>query len=831
MPNPYKNFLGNWRNMNTSSGTGNDSSERPIPPNEPPSNDNRSNPVTPKTPTSIERWPTEPASFDQPGPSNQSIRSGRPSTISTYQSSVFSRNANTVSTFSSKGSSRNHYGLSSIPDEDSVAGAGAPSTSSSSSDHGRLKVRELQEVSGLENVAPIRIQRPSGTPQRNFQTSVIGPGHVTMPDMQNMSNPLADIGPSSSPVRASISPSTSMYRYAPSSSIYGGNSQSSASISSATGAQSPSFYNASTTSQNNNAQSSNNSTSSNLSTVNIGIELKRVAEELKVVLDQYQTKVIDLVRAATTATQILRTAVNSQALDSVEPDSISLYNEPCISQIIKASLHFTDTLLRSVQHQRLKMYLLRSLYQLGMKLQLVPQTMGTVPYPSNFAVGSIPELTSQAVLDSLMERIIAFSDYSNISEQEGAFIAPVLRGLSPEFSVLTLSFGFPTPETDHYDMISGLYNSTPDIHVYCQKNYIRACHGSFKAPYRVPSNPQSPPISMSLATSNASKISGTLGGYLYPKVDSNDSSLAEYSKSTFAITCAHVCLSESSGSGNNYPSMSVPSPVLINYYRKALENEKAKFPLNSVERKEFQKAIISVENSSKKVQSDEPFGQVVWGERTIVDGSISDLAILKCNKHLKCRNYLGDDVSFSEYDPALVFGNLYVKKVVRKTIPGMNVFKYGSTSKYTSGKVNGPRLVYWADGKMQSSEFAVASGSPLFASGGDSGAWVLQKIEDEILDDDYSNSNTVEALSDHGSSITSRGSGGLGVVGMIHSYDGERKEFGLFTPISSILDRLEAVTHIKWGIVGVPDNNNESPAGGSDSSSEENDDEISSDGN
>ena len=219
----------------------------------------------------------------------------------------------------------------------------------------------------------------------------------------------------------------------------------------------------------------------------------------------------------------------------------------------------------------------------------------------------------------------------------------------------------------------------------------------------------------------------------------------------------------------------------------------------------------------------ESFGQVVWGERKVVDGSISDIAIIKCNDNLKCRNYLGDDISFSEFDPALMFGNLYVKRIVKKLVPGMNVFKYGSTSKYTRGKLNGPRLVYWADGKIQSSEFAVQSdSSSLFASGGDSGAWILQKSEDHFLPDDDSNatpSRTAD-VSDQASIITSNSIAGpnLGVVGMLHSYDGERKEFGLFTSIESILDRLHQVTNIKWGVVGVPDEDNEDlPAGGSDS--------------
>lgn len=48
----------------------------------------------------------------------------------------------------------------------------------------------------------------------------------------------------------------------------------------------------------------------------------------------------------------------------------------------------------------------------------------------------------------------------------------------------------------------------------------------------------------------------------------------------------------------------------------------------------------------------------------------------------------------------------------------MKVFKIGASTGYTSGELNSTKLVYWADGKLQSSEFVVASPTPLFASAG-----------------------------------------------------------------------------------------------------------------
>ncbi|GEQ70423.1 hypothetical protein JCM33374_g4100 [Metschnikowia sp. JCM 33374] len=103
------------------------------------------------------------------------------------------------------------------------------------------------------------------------------------------------------------------------------------------------------------------------------------------------------------------------------------------------------------------------------------------------------------------------------------------------------------------------------------------------------------------------------------------------------------------------------------------------------------------------------------------------------------QNYLGDDVAFNEFDPSLMFDNLYVRKMIdlrrytkeRKlgsvrevgsmvststrngdgtyNMNGLPVFKYGSTTKFTKGNLNGIKLVYWMDGAIHSSEFVVNS--------------------------------------------------------------------------------------------------------------------------
>lgn len=581
-------------------------------------------------------------------------------------------------------------------------------------------------------------------------------------------------------------------------------------------------------------------------------ELKALADDLTAICDQYHhaTRPLELSRAAMAINQALKDCATSTV--EVADGSVSLHSDPAVGRIVKVVLHFTDNLLTTPALQPVKMYMLRALYTLGLRLKLLPShAAATVPYPRNFAMGSIPELPALDTVNKILASVCE-SDASVIQEQEGAFVAPVLRGIAPEFAVPCLQFGFPAPEQTHVDAMVSMFSVSADIHFCCHKNYIRAAAGTvaappaaatqsqpstvkqapgtaFVPPYRVPTDAREPPMAVSLATTTAQTHSGTLGGYIYPKIDPRDENLSEYAQSTFAMTCAHVCLSENHGAA--YPQVSVPSPVLINYYKNALENQCRKYPPFSQERIGYEQAIAHIEtqypaagsgDAAKWNRPADAFGKVVWGERKVENGAMSDIAIIKCNPKLKCRNYLGDDVPFSQYDPALMFGGLYVKRVVSKLSPGMNVFKYGSMSKYTTGKINGPRIVYWADGKVQSSEFVVASDSPVFATGGDSGAWILQKSSD---------TRDATGGSDYGSTVTGQTPAGpsLGVVGMLHSYDGERKEFGLFSPIDSILNRLYDVTQIQWGIVGVPDEYDESLAWGSDSDAVAEDSHASSD--
>lgn len=559
--------------------------------------------------------------------------------------------------------------------------------------------------------------------------------------------------------------------------------------------------------------SSSSLQSSNNTVPTVSGELKILAEALLALFDHANKKIAELVFLAECVNNNFSNILTFLSQQPVEPGTISMHSDPALLTIIKVVLHFADNLLVSSQFHQQRAMLLHKLYSLGVKLKLLQGTIsGSMHLPKNFAVGSIPELPCEQHVMQILE-VAANHSSEYTSDQTGAFIAPILRGFAPEFSVMSLIFGYPVLRPEHFEQVSSLYEFRPDVHFLCQENYIRACsRNTFKAPFRVPSDPLAPPISMSLSKQNNPSLSGTLGGYIYPQIDPTTEPMGcQFSKSTFAVTCGHVCLDTGD---NNGAEITVPSSYLSALYRDALSTECDKYSPGTIEHRTYACAMNEIPKYFQGNSS--TFGQVVWGERTVIGKHLSDVAIIKCNENLKCKNYLGDDISFSEYDPALMFGNLYVKNVVQKPTPGMQVFKYGSTTKYTSGQLNGHRMVYWADGRLQSSEFVVSSDSPAFASGGDSGAWILHK---NVTSQDYFESSSTSQYDNIGPS--------LGVVGMLHSYDGERKEFGLYTPMSRILDRLEEVTSVKWGVVGIADNES-LPAGGSDSS--EDDIEISSEG-
>ncbi|KAK9429808.1 peptidase S64 [Lipomyces doorenjongii] len=533
-------------------------------------------------------------------------------------------------------------------------------------------------------------------------------------------------------------------------------------------------------------------------------EFNALAGDVKSVLSQVGRHMMDLSKAAATITECIRQTITACSHHNIPALHLSPVNCPALATALKVVLHFSDNLLLGLPYASARSVLLRAASELGVKLKLVPAyAVGMAPpQPRNFAVGneySTPDTPASKTLDRLNNLMDILPRYPVLSEQDGAFIAPIARGFSESFAVISVLFGVPSPSPSHLESVAELYDVADDIHFFCQKNRIlvaagshstpssthghqqkpsRVSMGGFRAPFRT-SNSEVPPMSMSIATEDAETLSGTLGGYVYPKVDPNDPSVAAYSQSAFAMTCAHVCLTETRV---RRPLVSVPSPVLINMYRETLLKEYSRYPAHSEERRAFKRAVSAIDADYPRTtgRSLPPrFGEVLWGERTLSNGMISDVAIVRCRQGLKpMENNLGDDVPFSEFDPSLMFTNLTVRGVVKRLVPGLEVFKYGSTSKYTTGKLNGPKLIYWADGALQSSEFVVAAApSGMFATGGDSGAWILRK----------------------------NGISGLGVVGMLHAYDGEHREFGLFTPMTRTLERLREVTGIEWGVVGAKD--------------------------
>ncbi|GEQ69170.1 hypothetical protein JCM33374_g2841 [Metschnikowia sp. JCM 33374] len=582
-------------------------------------------------------------------------------------------------------------------------------------------------------------------------------------------------------------------------------------------------------------------------------------------------------------------------MDSVSASIIwdfNSYNNDDVRKILKTYLHFFDNLLQDDAYVKLRLLLCKSFNDFNLTLKSTTKhrsqsASAGMTKPCNYAIG-VNDGKSHKNEDSIRNIMDKIASYGfGVKEQNGSFIAPIARGISKDMNVLCLYFGYRSIEDYHSRIAASIQEFYEDIHVIVAKNRIELAAAAvstqnmenfvsqepgnfahkFKLPFRTPSDSLRPPMSLSISTETSSRTSGTMGGFIYPIIDKEQSPhLMSYANSKFAISCGHVCL-DNKGEGPDYPYISSPSAVLISLYKDALKNEHDKFNqadsfcgldsrvaytsiINQIDDLFPMKKIKTQDQNTSQGRSEfrnlpkTRFGQIIWGERTLIkaksfkDGTVmddkrlSDLAIIKVNKMIQCdQNYLGDDVAFNEFDPSLMFDNLYVRKMIdlrrytkeRKlssvrevdsmvststrngdgtyNMNGLPVFKYGSTTKFTKGNLNGIKLVYWMDGAIHSSEFVVNSteNTTSFAAGGDSGAWILAKLED------------VRGAPE---------SKGLGVAGMLHSYDGEFRQFGLFTPMAEILDRLEEVTNIKWGIVGVPQKDEEMVAPDASSDSE-----------
>lgn len=603
----------------------------------------------------------------------------------------------------------------------------------------------------------------------------------------------------------------------------------------------------------------------------IADKLHKLWQDIFFILNQYTTSVLTL---STTVINMINCLKDYVAfVDTLNPYvdgwSFSSYNNEDVRKILRMYLHLYDNLLKDDAYLRLKLLLCKVFDDFNLSLKSHTRNLSnllqdTLAKPTNFAIGVNDglELPNQEAIARVISKV-ANSPLS-VKEQNGSFIAPIARGIAKDMNVLCLYFGYPTLTDHHTRLVSSVRYLFEDVHVLLAKNHIDLASAAterppvpaqlpsfpvggpqkFKLPFRNPMDPLRIPMSLSLSVETSARVSGTMGGFIFPIIDTEKQPhLKSYANSKFAISCGHVCLDKREDS-DEYPYVHSPLSVLISLYKQALTAQYQKFGDSSQNMLQLQVAYgsalaqldelfptkeVNLFDSKTKQERVElrnfpknRFGQIIWGERTLIqakstktgldltDKRLSDLAIIKVNKILQCeQNFLGDDIAFNEYDPSLMFDNLYVRKVINlnrntKEVPlesiaeidsvisedcneklnGLPVFKYGSTTKFTKGNLNGIKMVYWMDGAIHSSEFVVNSqeNTTTFAAGGDSGSWILTKLED------------VEGSSE---------SKGLGVVGMLHSYDGEHRQFGLFTPMTEILSRLEEVTKIKWGVVGV----------------------------
>ncbi|ODV80290.1 peptidase S64 [Suhomyces tanzawaensis NRRL Y-17324] len=624
----------------------------------------------------------------------------------------------------------------------------------------------------------------------------------------------------------------------------------------------------------------------------IADKLQQLYDDLAFIIHQFDNSIINLTTAVINSIDCFKKFIAYvEDLKISKPEAewrFTTYNNSNLRKIMKMYLHFYDNLLKDEVYIKLKLLLVKNFNDFSLSLNSnvtehdAPQS---IVKPQNFAIGINQGLSlpNEDVLTRIIEKIS--KTFVSLKEQNGSFIAPIARGISNDLHILCLYFGYPNPTDYHVKLTQSLHGLYDDIHIIVMKNQIDLASTTetpvskfahlksykatnpvtpeisttqpsfvqptnpqkFKLPFRIPTDSQRPPISLSLSIENSVRTSGTLGGYIYPIIDlKKQPHLESYTNSKFALSCGHVCLDTTTGSTTTeYPHVSAPLSVLIKLYKQALiaqyqkvmsSNNGSDDILIAESRAAYGSVIKQVEEMFplKRVKIKDPktkqegyelrnlpqtrFGQIIWGERTLVDlkkgekdteRKLSDLAIIKVNKNLICdQNYLGDDIPFNEFDPALMFDNLYVRKVIDlerhsprtmdlnvdevdedlpidhnpDTYNGLPVFKYGSTTKFTKGNLNGIKLVYWLDGAIHSSEFIVNSieNNSAFAAGGDSGSWILTKLED-----------------------IEQNAKGLGVVGILHSYDGEFKQFGLYTPMCEILTRLKEVTGIKWGVVGV----------------------------
>ncbi len=630
--------------------------------------------------------------------------------------------------------------------------------------------------------------------------------------------------------------------------------------------------------------------------------LKLLSLAVSNIMIQVVQSVLNLTKASINISECItrttETIASNDLLVNLKPYQFSTTSSAGLRRLIKYVLMLVDNLLTDKAYNSSKSLVLKSLYKLLVKLKLVEcsnadingiQSYVSLMAPEFFPIGPIVQNSPRLQeVDDIFTALVSKSKQTMFSDQDGSFVAPLLRGFVNEnLSVITFAFGFPDPTKEHRDVIKYFSANSDDLHFLVLKDSIIRCSSEtagvprsiaqqqvpshpvlkFKSPFRImEEDADDVPISMSLSCDNALTLSGTLGGYIYPKIPKNciDPKLLKYQGTIFGLTCAHVVLNEtilSENNGDPYPFVSVPSPVLVNLYRNALNNERLKYNPKTAEYGAYDQAVKELDRrfpirevkiKNKLIKRNLPsnrFGQIVWGERIVKSEKLSDIAIIKINVEngKKYLNFLGEDLNLNSMDPSLILSNLYIKQVVNLyhakggllNRANLNVFKVGATTNFTTGTLNGMKMIYWSEGSLKTSEFVISSTRRKnFACGGDSGSFILSKLSDvnanagertqrEIQLDTvfppessrksvlssfiesfipsaaihHDDSHRLEKEADDVKAPQT----GLGLVGMLHSYDGELKQFGLFTPMTSIQERLHEVTGLEWGVVGCAD--------------------------
>ncbi|KAH3676380.1 hypothetical protein WICMUC_002011 [Wickerhamomyces mucosus] len=503
-------------------------------------------------------------------------------------------------------------------------------------------------------------------------------------------------------------------------------------------------------------------------------ELKLLNDNLLELNEQVNQNILNISKASIKLIEIfdgfLPNFIQIQIIDDI--NSINFNTNLNLRNITKIFLQFYDNLLVSEVYLNSKKLLIQSFKKFLMKFNFEISQFQEFQYQpllfiNNFAITSECKFNNKILIGNIIDTIMENSSTNQmIQDQQGSFIAPILRGFSKSTSILSIMFGFPEPQLDHYEIINALFELFPDVHFFVVKNSIQPCGYKFNQPFKLPTL-NKPEISISISSENSSKISGTLGGYIKPKLNLIDDEIKfnRYKDSKFALTCGHVLLNSKKDLNSK---VFIPSKILIEAYKSALIDQRDKYSPDSMEFKSYDLEIC------KKFETE--LGSIIWGERILLEKQISDLAIVKINDNFHVEfNYAGD---LDQFNPSLKFKNSHIVRKIPKEnfVKLFKVFKIGASTNYTQGEINEFKLIYWNDGNLQTSEFIVSNlnKNTTFANFGDSGSLILNDLSNEI---------------------------GLGCLGMLHSFDGEFKQFGLFTPIDDIFNRLKDVTGVEWDFI------------------------------